>query len=108
AGGGLKDCRMGSCDRNKRERPYASVSLSSLSMQPKQDDKPADPDALTLRIYERAELCQLFECEDVLELRLLLAWMMIEPFYVPPEYISVTNYQLPQAVRKRAEQLFPR
>lgn len=77
-------------------------------MDSQQNDRPVDPDALQLRIYERAELLRLFECEDILELRLLLAWMRIRPFYVQPEYISVTNYQLPLSVREKAAQLFPR
>lgn len=60
------------------------------------------------RIYERDELLSIFECENVRELRLLMAWLKIKPFYVHPvEYISLTSYQLPEAVRRRAERLYP-
>jgi len=36
------------------------------------------------RIYERDELLSIFECENVRELRLLMAWLKIKPFYVHP------------------------
>jgi hypothetical protein len=84
-----------------------TTTLYVATLMDSQHERETDGSSLKLRIYERAELLRLFECEDVIELRLMLAWLRIKPFYVPTEYISVTNYQLPPSVRERAAQLFP-
>jgi len=77
-------------------------------MSSQRSDKSRNRVRFRLRIYELDELLRIFECESLTELRLMLTWMRIEPFYVHPvEYISLTNYQLPASVRERAERLFP-